>query len=340
MQEAKVGAVNFDSNLIPEHAQQAARAVEATPLAAGVTFGAVHPEVEAPADEPAVDDTPVVVRQFLNVAFDLTLNTGLDFLKGLKGLKNVDIVDEKTGVTEAYNFHNPFLRSDKNRGACEGLLRALSARIGAIVREVDGFEIRGFDEPGAFAKLLPAIAAGYRKRLADLFPVPENTDLFSIDIETSDGRTYPHVVRFCELFDIQAWHNTTVMPALGTLYHTITFNLSMNLGALYDTHERHVFVQRAYTFLQSMLKAEGLDDVVEYHVNYAFGLETLATEESLTTLQALLSSTKTPYTLVSRCAVDQGLHDWAPSDSSKLFGYGCDAILRSVPPTDDVESHD
>lgn len=338
MQDTKVGAVNFDSNLIHEAAQHAARVVEATPLAAGVTFGAAPHAEESASTATAVEAAPVVVRQFLNVAFDITLNTGLDFLKGLKGLKNVDIVDEKTGVTETYNFHNPFLRSDKNRGVCEGLLRALSSRIGAIVREVDGFEIRGFDEPGAFAKLLPSIVSGYRQRLVDLFPVQGDTDLFSIDIQTSDGRTYPHVVRFSEMFDVQAWHNTAVMSDTGALYHTITFNLSMNLGALYDTPERHIFVQRAHSFLQSMLKSEGLDDVVDYHVNYAFGLETLSAPDSRATMDALLASEKTPYMLVSRCAVDEGLHDWAPADSRLLFGYGCDAVLRSVQATEDTAS--
>ena len=330
------GAVNFDSNLVPAAEQAAAQRIDAQPLTEGISFGTkMHDEAVGDDDveveqasEPVVD----LHQQFLTVGLDLTLNSGLDFLKGLKSLKSVEIVNSN-GEVGTYNFHNPFVRGDKSRDTCDGLLRALVDRIAEIVLEVHNLEIKGFDGRHEFEKALPGIVQQYVKKLVALFPVPADADLFSIDLVTADGTVYPRVVRFNEMFNVTAWHHTEENENTGAIYHQITFNLSLNLGSLYDSTERHKFVQRAYSFLEALVKTAGLHDVIPYHVNYAFASETMLDELPSQTIKGLINPEKgDPYSLVSLHAVQSGAHYWAPRDASKLFGYGCDLILRSSDP--------
>jgi hypothetical protein len=73
--------------------------------------------------------------------------------------------------------------------------------------------------------------------------------------------------------------------------------------------------------------------VVPHHVNYAFAAESLGDELVAEAFAGLRNPEKgEPYELVSLSAVQNGLHPWAPRDASKLFGYGCDLILRSPDP--------
>ena len=330
------GAVNFDSNLVPASEQAAAQRIDAHPMTEGISFGTKLHEEPAGEDEVVVQAVAEVVpqhQQFIEVALDLTLNTGLDFLKGLKGLKTVEIVNNKTGATDSYNFYHPFLRAAKSRNTCDGLLRALASRIAAIVSDVHGYKLKDFAGREECIPEMRGVVQQYVNKLIELFPVPAEADLFSIDLTTADGQVYPRVVRFNEMFNVSGWYNTYNDAETGSVTHQITFNISMNLGALYDSAERDKFVIRAFSFLESLLKANGMYDVVPHHVNYAFAAESLGDELVAEAFAGLRNPEKgEPYELVSLSAVQNGLHPWAPRDASKLFGYGCDLILRSPDP--------
>lgn len=336
-QQTTAGAVNFDSGIIPESEQQRSQLVEAQPDT-DVSIGLGNARVLG-VGEKSAEEQPAAIPNIHSITFELnlTLNNGLTFLRNSKVLRSIEI--ERGGMTERFNFYNPFMRADKDRNTGEGLLRKILGSIARIGHEVLGREAVFIGPDAAVESSVAAMAESVTSRMRRLFPVPADTPLFNVELDTNDGPV-ERAVSFGELFSLDTWTTVSDDDEAGITYHIVTVNIGMNVGALYDSAEPHSFVNKAYTFLDAQLQHLGIADVVAYHVNYSIPASELNSDVVRTAFDVLLS--EAGYTVVSKAGVLGKKYDWIPSTAAdKLFGYDCDLILRSPVPMadeDDVAS--
>ncbi len=82
--------------------------------------------------------------------------------------------------------------------------------------------------------------------------------------------------------------------------------------------------------MESQLAALGLEDVIDYHVNYAFDSSSLGDVAVRDLLEILIG--EDGYTVVSAAGVSARKYDWAlGARLDQLFGFGCDLLVRSAP---------
>lgn len=324
------GAVNFDAGLVPDGAARAMAEVEATPGHDSVLIGNVRdfPQAEVASQPTAVE--PTVYANTIQVSLGLTLCTGYTFLRNMKELKTVDIPkrDGSTGH-DRYNFYNPFVRSDKELHSGEGLLRATLASIARKAVAVLGREIVIIEDKLTASEAVSKLSKSTVDALRGIFPCRPADHLFDVGVTLSDGAVAQRPVKFSEIFAINSWTTAETDEDSGCIVHTVNVNIQLNVGALYDAKEPHVFVRRAKTFLDLQLKHHGLDTLVDYNVNYAIDSTTLESPEVRDALELLL--TEDGYSLISRAAVTADRYTWIDkTDVDALFGYGCDLILQSA----------
>lgn len=324
------GSVNFDSNIIPESEQQRSQAVEAAADAASdtdVTVGLGNVRVLGADDVTAATATPVARQMVHSLTFELnlTLNNGFPFLAKSKALRSIEI--ERGGETSRFNFYNPFMRADKDRNTGEGLLRQVFGSIARLGHEVLGREAVFIGNDSDLKDMVANLSASVEKRMRNMFPLPPDTALFPIILETASGEVQRDVT-FNEVFALDTWVTSSEDEESGLVYHIVHVNIGMNIGALYDSAEPHAFVQRAHAFLESQLKHLEIADFISYHVNYSIPASELNSDVVRTAFDVLLS--EGGYTVVSKAGVLGSKYSWIPSEAAdKLFGYDCDLILRS-----------
>jgi hypothetical protein len=324
--------VNFDNGVVSNSDAQAAQVAEAsannvqdTTIGNVVHVGEHSEDVGVESNVEESIDTPPMIST-IDVVIHVTLNTGLTFLKGLKALKSVDINSQ--GVSTKYNFYNPFVRSDRDRNTGEGLLRTSLGNMAKIAHSVLGREVvyigSGISD---MQTSINDMVNFVRQTMENNFPLRPNDKLFDVTIALSDGSEVVRPVLFRELFAVKSWTSTDVDKEACVTTHTVNFNISLNVGAVYDSSEPNVFVGKTVTFLASQLKALGVNEIVEYHVNYAFDSTNLQEAESREILDIMVNS---GYNLISKSAVTAGRYNEIPSDAvDSLFGCGCDLILSS-----------
>jgi hypothetical protein len=330
------GNVNFENNLVPNNVVQDSASLETSPHAEAPQLG----NIRILGNVQVADQQPVVAEvkelsHILSAEINVTLNTGLTFIKGTKELKSLELLNKATGTTEKYNYYNPFVRSDKDRHTGEGVLRKTFASMASIIHRNVGREIVFFNAEGFGAGSIDATAASVEKFVGNVvkelraeFPQGQDDPLFETEIVLHDGSEITRPVSFGELFSVNAWVVSYLDDTGCVMTHTAVFNIGLNIGALYDSNEPHAFVLRAQDFVQKQLASVGLDGLVNFNVNYAFNSVTLEDAEVRELLEILVA--ENGYTVVSKAGVTTGQYPWAGSGCAELlFGFGCDLILRS-----------
>ena len=332
------GAVNFENNIVSDSTVRAAQAAEAevveeTTIGNSRVLGHQPEPVQVLKPEPAK-----ATMHTITASINITLNTGLTFLQGLKELKSVDIERsvEDASTVEKFNFYNPFVKADKDRQTGEGLLRKTFSSIAEMVHSVLGREVvylgGGQEITAAIANLVESV----REKLVAKWPLPADYPVLELELSLDDGTIIPRPVQFGELFSLSSWVVSSEADENCVVTHTVVFNIGLNIGALYDSSEPHSFVRRAHSFMEAQLLDAGLEGLVDFNVNYAFDSMCLVDPNVRDVLDILLS--EDGYSLVSKAAVTSGSTYWAPSSIvNNLFGFGCDLILRSPDATQDVE---
>jgi hypothetical protein len=333
------GAVNFESNLIPTSVEHQTSLVEAVAVQENVGLGNSRElvgggspvVVVASISKEEPEDTTLAIFHTTTLAIHLTLNTGFTVLKGHKELRAVEVDGEK------FNFYNPFVKADKDRLTGEGLMRKVLGTIAKLAHTVLGRECVYFGNQ-AETEGIRKMSAAVGKRIASCFPVPPHAPVTPVNITLANGTSVTRDILFEELFALNSWESSDHDEETGVITHTVHLNFSLNAAALYDSNEPHAFVMKAYSFLESQLTALGLNEVVEYYVNYAFDASTLEDSEVRDTLELLVGE-EHGYSVVSKAGVVDGRYSWIPPTAADaLFGFGCDLILQS--PTAEVEDED
>ncbi len=330
------GAVNFDSGTIPNSELRQIEQVESKPADEPTTLGNVRTIGAVSSDAPAaVHVAPVKTRvHTIMLDLNLTIGTGLPFLAGTKELRSVEI--ERGDQVRKFNFYNPFVRADKERATGEGLLRTTFGAIASLAHKILGREAVYVGTDSDIEACIAALAKTATDKLKAQLPLRADDVIFSVPLDV-DGTEISRPVTFNELFSLSSWTTEEVDDTECVITHTVHFNIGMNIGAVYDSSEPHVFVRKTKSFMESQLSALGLEDVIDYHVNYAFDSSSLGEASVRDLLEILIG--EDGYTVVSAAGVAAGQYDWAKSVKlDQLFGFGCDLMVRSAQPVAEEEA--
>jgi hypothetical protein len=327
MSNTLTGNVNFDAGLIRENAQNEMAAIDAVQLHAPNLGGnRVLGSAEASAE-----DRPMSNVNKIGVALMLTLNTGFDLIRGLKDLRTVKIGD----ASEVFNFYNPFVRGNPEKGQGDGLLRRTLSTIARQANAVLGNNVVFLGTDSDAASAVSEMSKSLVRALEKRFPLPADNYLLEVPVVV-DGVETTRPVSFGELFAVRSWTTVDLDEETGINTHFVTINIVMNAGALYDTAEPQAFVRRARTFLENTLKTADLSHL-QHNVALAFDSQTLVQERTRDMLDILVAEDE--YFVVSRASVVRGEHSIIDAgDVDKLFGYGSDVLLLS--PFDEASEAD
>lgn len=321
------GAVNFDSGIIPNAEIRQIEQIESQPVVEPTTLGNVR-TIGAQAEAPVAVHVQAPKTQVHTIMIDLnlTIGTGLPFLAGTKELRSVEI--ERGDQVRKFNFYNPFVRADKERMTGEGLLRTAFGTIASLAHKILGREVVYIGTDSNIADSIAAMAKSATDKLLAQFPLRADDVIFSVPLELYD-EVIERPVTFGELFSLSSWTTEEVDDVECVTTHTVHFNIGMNIGAVYDSSEPHVFVRKTKSFMESQLSALGLEDVIDYHVNYAFDSSSLGDAAVRDLLEILIG--EDGYVVVSAAGVAANKYDWAKSARlEQLFGFGCDLLVRSA----------
>ncbi len=322
------GAVNFNANVLSQTEEHSIQVAEATSTDESSALGNTRELGTIPrVTLPAMNVTPPSIIHTVRPAIYVTINTGLTFLKGMRELKSVDI--ETNAGSFKFNFYNPFMRADKDRQTGEGLLRKTLGSIAKIAQSVLGREVVYVgSNPEELERSITNLANSVRTKLSSQFPCSPTDPVFNANIVLDDGSTITRPVEFQELFAINSWVTSDTDDETLVTTHVVSFNIAMNIGAVYDSAEPHAFVRKTVSFLDSQLAALGFDSILEHRVCYAFDSASLGEVAVRDSLEVLWS--EDGFITVSKAGVKNGKYPWITSGAAdSLFGYGCDLIVMS-----------
>lgn len=322
------GAVNFDSNLVSTHEVRTINQVESQPAAEVQTLGNIrHVGIAQPQEAAPEPVAEVVIPAYtVDVALDMTIGSGLTFLKGVKELKNVEV--ERPDGVKKFNFYSPFARVDKDRQTGEGLLRTSFGIIASLANTTIGREfLHPFGTQSEVHAAVEVLANAALAKIQSVLPVPAKTVILEVPMVVS-GVEFNRPVTFGELFNVTCWVSSYLDEKSVVTAFTVHFNISINVGIVYDSLEPHVVVRKMETFLGSQLSALGLYSIIECHTNYALASASLVQQDVRDMMEIVLEEYK--YGVVSKTGVVAGAYPWVhPTNADQLFSYGCDVILRS-----------
>jgi hypothetical protein len=323
--EQQNGNVNFDAGLIKETAQHQMAVADNVQQNSSTDIGGarVLGNVETPA--------PVVKTNIHKIGFGfmVTLNMGFPLIEGLKELRNVQIGSN----SEPFNFYNPFMRGNPERGIGEGLLRKTMSGIARQANSILGSNVVFLGTDADAEKAIADMSRNLLIALEKRFPVSQSTYILEVPVEI-DGVENTRPIYFGELFGVKSLNSVDTDEETGVTTHYVTLNIIVNAGALYDAEQPHAFVRKARSFVENTIKARQLGNVT-HNVAVSIDSESLVFERMRDMLHLLVAEDK--FYVVSRASVLRGEQPlFAAADVDNVFGYGSDMLLLSPYDTDDA----
>lgn len=306
------GAVNYDAGLIREDAQfqmQGTNALAEKPVA---VLGGVAAATAPAAAEPIADDVNVPAN-IIEIRPYITLGYGNPYLIGLRDeLKAIEL--PYGGGVETFNLYSPFRKLNPAKNIADGLLRRIFGKILTLMNSYQGREVVYLPGPG---QSVAAIANGYAQTLVReitaRFPLPVDTPL--LELETADGSNV--ILKFGDLFSVKAWATVTEED-LASTRTTISMNIVVNAGALYDSTEPHKFVLQALNFMRGMIEKLDLNSLANPFLCVAVNAESLQDAETREFIEMLMTldnnGEPVHFSLATRASAMRGAEEWIPAN--------------------------
>lgn len=163
------------------------------------------------------------------------------------------------------NLYSPFRKAKvKKPGdvATEGILRACLPEFLATVNEVNNSEVAFIGKFIDVNSHVKSLADTLKTRFVDIIGIDPETPILQIE----DGEEDTTQVLFKDIIDVSAWVNSNTSDPVVN-HQTIVVNLKVNAGILYDSGERHLYMQQLESLLANIVEPVKTKTIIRLLVN-------------------------------------------------------------------------